>query len=162
MISPLIAYDAAGNIVATLDHLTARDEDGNVTGLVDFEAHELAGKELTDIWTVEDAVGSGTWPEWLGAQAHDFKVELAGSGQRHKILGLTHRRSGFQRSRGEVMQRINDRKRAAGNAPADIRDIVGGPTKPLLLDANGRNRPRLRSLTAAMLPVMDLKGSGEG
>ena len=91
MIGPLLAYDATGNIVATLDSMVARDADGNVTGLIDFAAHEAADGEHTDIWSVSDATGAKTWPEWLGGRAHDFRVELAGPPGHKHIAALIHR-----------------------------------------------------------------------
>src|ERR1035437_1927667 len=74
--SELLAYDSKGKVVATLGHVVARNEGGEVIGLVDFEAHEIAGGKLRDIWDVASAIGSETWPEWLGAGAHAFTVEL--------------------------------------------------------------------------------------
>src|SRR3990167_2112402 len=116
MLSMLIAYDSTGNVVATQDHMVSRDESGEVTGLIDFAAHEVAGGKLRDIWFVEKtgdglaglplayqcsggpdvghpdqanilddcpggewrqpALGSGTWPEWIGGRAPDFRGGL--------------------------------------------------------------------------------------
>ena len=53
----LIAHDADGNEVATLDYMVAL-QDGKVVGLIDFEAHEAAGGQHTDIWHVSAAVRS--------------------------------------------------------------------------------------------------------
>jgi hypothetical protein len=147
MLRQLIAWDAAGNVVATLDHVVAKDEEGKVVGLLDFEAHELAGGRLREIAEVSNAVGSGTWPEWLGSRAHLFRVELDPSpvGQRAKITALVHKESGHRRVRADIeaaiAERINE-ERAKGHAKADIRDIVGGPQRPLLLDEDGRTKAR--------------------
>jgi hypothetical protein len=54
---PLIAYDADGNVVATLDKLVVRDDDGK-PALVDFAAHEASGARLRDIWEASDAIRS--------------------------------------------------------------------------------------------------------
>jgi hypothetical protein len=147
MLRQLIAWDADGNVVATLDHMVAKDEDGNVIGLVDFEAHELASGRMREIAEVSNAVGSGTWPEWIRPQG--FRVELDPSpvGQRAKITALVHKESGHRRVRSDieaaVAERINEAK-ARGEKKADIRDLVGGPQRPLLLDDDGRNAPRVK------------------
>ena len=57
MLTMMLAYDAAGEVVATLDYMVARDADGKVVGLVDFAAHEAAGGKLRDIWEVHGATG---------------------------------------------------------------------------------------------------------
>lgn len=158
MFAPLIAYDAIGKVVATLDHLVAHDEDGGVVGLVDFEAHERSGAALTDVWTVSSAVGSGTWPEWLGAGAHAFTVELEPGWHRadpsrapQRIAALVHA-SGVRRVRRDIDAAIAARIDAAGDQPADLRDLVGGPDRPLPLDAEGRTvRPEPRQRPS--LPV---------
>jgi hypothetical protein len=53
----LVATDAAGNVVATLDKRVVVDEDGR-PALVDFEAMQDSGLELTLVWRVSDAVRS--------------------------------------------------------------------------------------------------------
>lgn len=138
----LLAYDADGNVVATLDHLVSRDDDGHVVGLVDFAAHEVAGGELTDIWRVEGAAGSGVWPEWLGARALQFRVELAGAPGRKAIAALVHRTSGHRRERVDIETAIAGSPVVGG--ARDVRHIVGGPNRALHLDAEGRTvaRPR--------------------
>ncbi len=156
----LLAYDEAGEIVATLDHLVAYDEAGDPLGLVDFAAHEEAGGELTDVWTVAgDGLtikGSKVWPEWLGSRAHDFRVELEGPAGAKRIAALVHRESGHRRERAAVEQAIADRIRAAGDRPADIRDLVGGPDRPLSLDERGRTAPRAK----VKRPALPLVGVG--
>lgn len=151
MIAPLLAYDAAGNVVATLDHMVARDDAGNVVGLIDFEAHEAAGGKLRDIWDVSGAAGSGTWPEWLGGGAHDFTAEVTGK----RITALVHKTSGHRRERSAIEAAIADIVRAANGAAADIRAIVGGPDRRLVLDEKGRTvGPTSTSGTPAHLPVI--------
>ena len=139
MLSMLIAYDAAGDVMGTLDHMVARDDGGDAVGLVDFAAHEQAGGALTDVWNVQGAAGSATWPEWLGARAHDFTVELDGA----RIAALVHKASGYRRERAAIEAAIAQRIAAANGQPADIRDIVGGPDRPLILDDGGRTAPRV-------------------
>ena len=140
----LLAYDAAGAVVATLDYAVqyADDPDRTPLGLVDFAAHEDAGGDLTDIWTASNATGSKTWPEWLGSRAHDFRVELVGPAGRKRIAALVHKTSGYRRERAALEAEIDRRIQAAGDAPADIRDLVGGPDRPLHLDDQGRNAVR--------------------
>lgn len=136
----LIAYDADGNVVATLDYMVATDDDGNTVGLVDFAAHEDAGGEHTAIWNVaSDAVevrGSKVWPEWIGNRAHDFLVELEGEPGRKRIKALVHKTSGHRRERAAVEAAIEATPTVDG--VGDIRAVVGGPDRPLALDADGR------------------------
>jgi len=134
----LLAYDATGSIVGTLDYVVARDADGNVVGLVDFAVHEDVGGEHTDIWTMSNAVGSKVWPEWLGGQASQFRVELDGPPGRKHIAALVHRTSGHRRERATVEANIALRIAVYDPAPADIRDLVGGPDRPLQLDDDGK------------------------
>ena len=145
MLSMLIAYDADGNVVATLDYLVAKDDAGNVIGLVDFGAHEAAGERLRDVWQSSRAVGSATWPEWIGSRAHDFKVELDANPDpsRARLTALVHKASGHRRERAAVEAEIASRMSLAAGRPADIRDLVGGPNRPLLLDDAGRNLARV-------------------
>lgn len=149
MICMMVAYDAEGNILGTLDHMIARDSSGTVIGLVDFAAHEAAGGKLRDIWNVDGASGSGTWPEWLGGQAHSFRVELTGK----QITALVHKTSGHRRERAGIEAAI------AGVHPdergrRDLRGIVGGPQRALVLDAEGRTIGRaVQSGTPRHLPV---------
>lgn len=152
MLSPLLAYDADGNVIQSLDYMVARNPAGEVIGLIDFEAHEAAGGKLRDIWNVDGAAGSGTWPEWLGAQVHDFRVELQG----REISALVHRVSGHRRERMAL------RAAVAAVAPAedgsrDIRHLVGGPGSPLILDAQGRTAKVSSSGTPGHLPVIGVR-----
>jgi hypothetical protein len=144
----LIAYDGDGNIVATQDHACAVDDDGRVTGLIDFMAHEEAGGEMTDIWVVDThdpgrpVKGSKVWPEWLGHRTLEYKVELDGPPGQKRISALVHGESGHRRERAAIDAAIAERIAAAGDGPADIRDLVGGPDRPLHLDEQGRPIPR--------------------
>ena len=151
----LLAWNAAGEIVATLAHMVAQDENGNVIGLVDFEAHNAAGGRLRDVWEVSDATGSDTWPEWLGGAAYDFTVELDPNPRnaRARIAALVHKKSGHRRERAEIEAVIEDRIQKANGKPADIRDVVGGPNRPLLLDENGRTKARTKA-KRPVLPVV--------
>lgn len=150
MLSMLLAYNAEGRVVATLDYMVACDSDGTPRGLVDFEAVEDAG-DIKQAWNVENAVGAGTWPEWLGARAHEFRVEVDPTETR-RIRRLTHvggrprhkddtptPGSGHVRERVQVEQAIADRIAQAKGEPADIRDLVGGPERAMKLDEKGRS-----------------------
>lgn len=176
MLYGLIAWNDGGEVVATLDHLV-RVEDGTVIGLVDFAAHERAGGRLRDVWTVSNAVGSGTWLEWLSESAHDFTVELDPnpSPARARIKALVHKKSGHRRERASIeaaiAERVNEKKLEAKKKgderrsmlrrrgvkehiieqlgdpipqAADLRDLLGGPGRPLLLDENGRTKARVK------------------
>lgn len=150
MISMLLAYDAAGNVVATQDHMVVRDEQGEVIGLIDFAAHEAAGGKLRDIWNQSNATGSATWPEWIGGRAHDFKVEL---GPDKRITALVHP-SGHRRERAAIEAAI-EAAPLNEKGERDIRHIVGGPGKPLILDDDGRNSSRSKvSGTPKHLPLI--------
>ena len=159
--SMLLAYDAAGDVVGTLDYLVqyADDLDRTPLGLVDFAAHEEAGGELSDIWNVDNATGSKTWPEWIGSRAHDFRVELVGPAGAKRIGALVHKASGHRRERAAIEAAIEARIAAAtetdsrGKPMADIRDLVGGPDRPLHLDDPGRNAPRPKA-TRPALPLV--------
>lgn len=139
-LTALLAYNAAGEVVATLDYMVARDDAGEVVGLLDFEAQELTG-ELTDVWSVVGAAGSGTWPEWLGVRAHDFTVERANG----RISALVHRQSGHRRERITIEAAI------AQGEPA------GGPDRPLLLDDEGRTVARV-PVQRPKLPIIGITG----
>ncbi len=154
----LLAYDATGTIVATLDYVVSKNDGGDVIGLVDFEAHEAAGGKLRDIWSISNATGSGTWPEWLGAGAHDFRVELAGADGKKRIAALVRKPTpagardkagrfrpatagGHRRERAAIEAAIDAVVPNADGAK-DIRHLVGGPDRPLRLDDKGQTAPR--------------------
>lgn len=149
MLSMLLAYNAAGEIIATLDHMVARDEAGSVVGLVDFTAHEETGGKLRDVWDVQGAAGSGTWPEWIGGKAHDFTVELDDK----RIVALVHKDSGHRRKRAVIETEIAKRIARANGEPADLRDLLGGPDRALALDERGRNAKPAKVQRAA-LPII--------
>lgn len=158
----LLAYDAAGNVVATLDYVVARDSAGTVVGLIDFAAHEAAGGEFTDILVVDTGAaanpvkGVKTWPEWLGGAAHNFRVELRGRPGAKRIVALVHKTSGHRRGRVAIEAVIKATPVVDG--AKDIRHLVGGPGKPLLLDEDGRtigpDHPLRATGTPAHLPVI--------
>ena len=155
MLSMLLAYNAAGEIVATLEHMVAR-EAGEVIGLIDFAAHEQAGGKLRDIWNASDAVGSGTWPEWIGARAHDFTVEIDGG----RIVALIHKESGHRRERAVIEAAVAKRITDAKGESVDLRDLLGGPNRALLLDEKGRTQVRSpQSGSPVHLPII---GRGRG
>jgi hypothetical protein len=141
MISALLAYDAAGNVIDTLDQMVALDRDGHATGLIDFDHNEVAGVKLRDIWLHSAAAGSSTWPEWLSGQAYSFRVEL---GPDKRISALVHKTSGHRRERAAVHAAITAVQPDATGA-RDIRHLVGGPGRPLLLDEGGRTLGRPKS-----------------
>ena len=86
----LIAWNENGDIVATLDGLFEG------TKAVDLEASEAAGTRLKTYWNVSGAVASGTWPEQLGAEAHEYRVETGPGG---RVVALIHRQTGVRRER---------------------------------------------------------------
>ena len=149
MLGPILYFDAAGNVIGSLDALVDRSPEGDAIGLVDFEAHELAGDRLRRFavvgWTdsatgtTTYATGAGTWPEWIeGAKLAEFRVELEPNPApaRARIRALVHRTSGYRRERAAI-----EAARAAAPivyGARDLRAIVGGPTRPLALDADGR------------------------
>lgn len=150
----LLAYDSAGNVCATLDHVVQYADDGHPLGLVDFTAHEDAGGQMTDVWIVSNAKGSKVWPEWLGGAAHDFRVELDGQPGRKQAVALVHKVSGHRRERAILETEIDRRvKDTANGQPADIRDLVGGPDRPLQLDANGKTKVRV-PVVRPVLPLV--------
>lgn len=145
MLGMLLAYDEDGHVIATLDYLVRYDPvTGEPVGLVDFGAHEDAGGAMTDVWTVEGAKGSKVWPEWLGQRAHEFRVLLEGAPGNRRAEALIHLDSAHIRYRGEVEAAITERIREAGDDPADVRDLVGGPDRPLDLTREGKTLARRR------------------
>jgi hypothetical protein len=163
MLCQLIAYDEDGSVVATLSYCVAKDEEGRVVGLVDFAGYEQSGGSLRDIWKVSNAVGSATWPEWLGGSAHEFKVILAGPAGNKRIVKLVHKTSGHVRDREQIEAAIEARKdeaRREGRA-ADLRDLVGGPDRPLRLDDEGKTRPRTPRGSRPLLPFVSGRGRSQ-
>jgi hypothetical protein len=140
MLSMLVAFDAAGDVVAQLDYMVRYAEDGTPLGVLDFEAHEQTGGQLRDVWNVSTAVGSATWPEWLGPAALHFRVELDGPPGQKRITALVHKVSGHRRERGALEQAIRETT-ANEDGERDLRAVLGGPNRPLPLDETGRTRP---------------------
>jgi hypothetical protein len=159
VIESLLAYDDDGNVIATLDYMVfnasgTEYDPGEVTGLIDFAAHQAAGGEHTDIWQVSDAKGSKVWPEWLGSAAHDFTVELTGKSGHKQLSALVHKTSGHRRERVAIEAAIAAVEPDA-NGARDIRHIVGGPSRSLKLDADGKTAPRLAATgTPKHLPII--------
>lgn len=158
MLSMMIAYDADGTPIATLELLIHYDENGDPIGVIDFGAYEAAGEPLTDLWGIPGAVGSSTWPEWLSmSDLKQFEVELHPDWHRadsdrpaHRVKALVHKASGKRRDRAEIESRIQERIEQANGEPADIRDIVGGPDRPLALTEDGETKPRVPRQAKAM------------
>jgi hypothetical protein len=171
----LIAYDEQGNIVAGRDFQVVYDEDtGEPLGMIDFLAAEAAGIPNTEFWNLqtfdyeivngkEVAVlrdpqpvrGSKAWPEWLGGRAVEFRVVLAGPPDNKRIVKLVHKKSGHERERAVIEAAIADRIAEAqrDNRPADIRDLVGGPDRPLFLDKDGKTGKKPK-VTRPNLPIV--------
>lgn len=198
MICQLLAYDTDGRVIAILDQLVQLTDNG--VGMVDFEAHEAAGGSMQDIWNVERAAGSGTWPEWLGMRAHEFRVRVDRRSA-HPIRELIHLESGHRRQRAQVEAAVAERiaqKKAEAEArtaeqvaltasmplqrdkngrflprpvivvapePADIRDLIGGPGRPLRLTDDGRTAlwvPPAQGIepnAGGRLPIIGPKGA---
>jgi len=173
----LLAWNTDGDVMATCDWLvTYEPETGAPVGVVDFARHEREGGALLDIWRVAreadgataDAVGSGTWPEFLGGAAHDFQVELEPGWSRslrdrtpYRVRNLVHRGSGYKRKRVDIDAAIAARIATAADRTIDLRDILGGPTKPIELDARGEQRERVVSArsTLPLIPMVRLNGT---
>jgi hypothetical protein len=126
MFGMLVAYDDAGNVIATLESLVTVTDDGQPT-LVDFTAHEANGRDAVELWIVDGAKGSKVWPEYLGGKAHEYRVELAGEPGRKRIARLVHRVTGEARERVPIDDRIRRRILEAEGGPVDLRNIIGGP-----------------------------------
>lgn len=151
----LLAYDADGNVLGGLTQLVKYDpETGDVLGLEDFADDEANGRPHAPdpndpepwrighgSWTIgptdgspNPVKGSKVWPEELGGRAAEFRVELTGKSGNKRITALVHKTSGHRRVRAAVEAAITDRIAKAKGGPADIRDIVGGPDRPLNID----------------------------
>lgn len=153
----LIAWDADGNIIATLDTLVYRDPaSGEAVGVVDMQTHEATGGRLRDIAEVEGAVQAGTWIEELGGQAHDFRVELDPEWTRedpaHPFLvqALVHKSSRVKRKRADAEKRILAALKEAQQRgePLDLEPLIGvaqtrpdAPDRHLRLAPDGRDAP---------------------
>lgn len=106
------------------------------------------------------AKGSKTWPEWIAGRVYDFRVELHGPPGQKRISALVHRASGARRERAVIEAAIASRIAEANGAPADIRDLVGGPERPLVLDDRGQTASR-RPVTRPQLPMIGLGSRSE-
>lgn len=143
----LLAYDADGNVIATLDFLVVLDPlTRDAVGLADFAGMEEAAVpfrgpgEHVNVWTIEGAAGSAVWPQYLGTAAHDFRVELD---EQKRIQAIVHRPSGTRQTRAALEAAIADRVAGAGHGePADLSDLVGGPDRPLEVTPTGAVRRR--------------------
>lgn len=146
----LIAYDGAGEVIATIDFMVRCDPlTGAPRGLVDFTAREEAGRPHAELWMVDThdpghpIKGSKAWPEWLGGRAHEFRVELEGPPGAKRIAALIHKTSGERRERAAIEAAIIERRASTPpGKPVDLRDLVGGPDRPLALDERGRSSRR--------------------
>lgn len=114
----ILAYAADGMIVASLDLLRAAADDGTGT-LVDPLAYEAAGGRLRDLWLVPGAIGSGAWPEHLGAGLSRYRAEIAGG----RIVRLVHADTGQVRDREQII--------AAAAAAPDPAALLGTPMRPI-------------------------------
>jgi hypothetical protein len=173
----LIAYDEGGNVTNTRSFQNVYDEDtGEAIGTIDFLAAEAAGIPNTAFWKItkydhvyddkgnmtrvpvadQPVKGSKVWPEYLGGEAHQFRVILAGPEGDKRIVKLVHRKSGVVRDRAKIEKAIEARKAEAREEgkPADLRDLVGGPTRPLKLDEDGRTRPRAEPKPRPAFPIV--------
>jgi len=155
MFGMLIAYNAAGEVIATLGHVVRYDAEGNALGLVDFTAHEAAGRPATDLWVVDGAAGSKVWPEYLGSRAHEYRVELEGEPGAKRIARLVHRTSGRVRFRDAIEAAL------AAVQPdelgrRDVRHLIGGPDRPLRLDDEDVGHDRHAKTPGPELPLITL------
>jgi hypothetical protein len=126
MIGCLLAYDAGGAVIASLEWLMVPDGKGGFAGPVDFEAHEAGGGRLRECWDVADASGSCFWPEFLGSRATEYRIELAGG----RASALVHRVSGERRDRTDLERRIREAP-VRSDGSRDLRSVVGGPDRPV-------------------------------
>lgn len=157
-IGMLVAYDAGLNIIATMDYLVVYDEtkpERPVKGLVDWAALEEAAREMTEVWNVSGATGSKVWIEWIGGRALDFRVELSGPPGKKFISALVHKVSGHRRELLPIALAIKARIDAAGpGGVADIRDLVGGPDRPIRLNYDGTNATPAPPAAPVDLPLI--------
>lgn len=115
---------------------------------------ELAGTTIPPDhpWRVahDQVEGSGTWPEWVPPDSFVVELEPAFSralaGPSFRIRALVHKKSGFRRERARIQAAIDERIAAArvNDEAADLRDLAGGPDRPLMIDATGHTLLRER------------------
>ena len=151
----LIAYDADGNVVATLDYWssTTTIPTGRRWASSTSPPTRRRAASTPTSGRSHGAKGSKVWPECLGGRAHEFRVELDGPAGGKRIGALVHKESGHRRERAAIEAEIAKRLEA-GNGTADIRDLVGGPDRPLHLDKKGKTAPRPK----VARPVLPLSG----
>lgn len=97
MLCSLLAIRSSdGQVLGTLDSLNVTGPDGRAVE-IDFSAIEAAGAPFRlradnseGVWMVPGADASGTWPEWLGLAASDFRAETVGVGRALRIVALVH------------------------------------------------------------------------
>ena len=149
----VLYYDpASGEVAGVIDYQLAVDDDGNTTGIIDFEQMELDDLAPADFGMGVSRSGdptvfeSGFWPEWIGGQAQHFVVEWqppAAGKRRPRITALRHRVSGHRRVRAQIEAARQARWDATPKGQAvDMRDLIGTPTRPLVLDDTGRTKAR--------------------
>lgn len=155
----------------TIEGTTLTDLEGERVGLADFEGHEAEGGALADYGRSGSAVGSATWPEWLrGRDLRNFDIEFEPGWSRHtaraerpdhRIAALVHKASGHRRERADLEAEIAGRIADAHGEPADIRDLVGGPDRPLLLDDEGRTTVRPVARGRSDLPLLEVASADQ-
>ena len=145
-------------------YASRRTRTASVVGLIDFAAHE-AGRRATarHLGTLRCGRLARHGPNGSAARAHDFRVELdPNPGKaRARIKALVHKQSGHRRERADIEAAISGRIEQAkreGKKAADIRDIVGGPDRPLLIDEKGKTKKR-EKVQRPNLPVITARGN---
>ena len=121
--------------------------DDEALAVADFAAHEASGKPLRAYGVNGTALGAATWPEWLThSDLAQMYLELEPGWDRmtdprsrpaHALRALIHRDTGQRRERTHIEAAVGRRVAAAGDGAADIRDLVGGPDRPLHLTQGG-------------------------
>lgn len=152
---PLIAYDAAGRPVAMLDWMVIHDA-GELVGSVDMAEAEAVHVKLRQLWIVERAVGSASWPQWLPEwRMREFRLDLDFRFS-HPARRLIHD-LGHVIDRADIDREVESRIRASRPDPADIRAIVGGPGWPLRLNERGEVQGQAmlaRNPNVAKIPML--------
>ena len=168
----MVARDEDGNVVGLIDFEAHELAGGAVREIADFQSldasvpkgiakkylgHDPQPDEVVILppdepfRIVHDQIaGAGTWPEWLGGGAHAFRVDAPVN---RRPVALVHRKSGHRRERAAIEAAIAERIAKANGKPADIRDLVGGPDRPLLLDEEGKTMARLK-VARPNLPIV--------
>jgi len=148
-----IAWDADGNVIATLDTLVYRDPASGEVCMVDMQTHEATGGRMREVAEAEGAIAAGTWIEELGGQAHDFRVELDPTWTRENdkpfaVTALVHKSSRVKRKRADAEKRIVAAVKAAQEqgVTVDLDSAIGRaivrpdmPERHLRLGPDGRD-----------------------